>query len=73
MWVYAPEYRRSRLYCEDHVSRACSCQIVGFGGDWPNAHPEAEPLRDKQGRLLPCVEYDFEKDGWNELDIPDDD
>jgi hypothetical protein len=33
--------------CEEHVPRGCSCQT----GD------DEEPIRDDQGRLLPCCEW----------------
>lgn len=72
-WVYGPSYRRSSLYCEEHVPRLCSCQVVDISDNFPSGHPQAEPLRDRKGRLLPCVEYDREEEGWDEDEFLGDD
>jgi len=34
-------------YCDEHVPRGCSCKT----------DDNMEPLRDDQGRLLPCCEW----------------
>ncbi len=53
VWLYMPATERKEVnYCDEHVPRGCSCNI----------DPETSiEDTDEQGRLLPCVEYDFVK------------
>lgn len=49
VWMYAPTSTRPNPnYCEEHVSRGCSCNIDPTTG--------VEDT-DEQGRLWPCCEY----------------
>lgn len=43
-------------YCDEHVPRGCSCQI---------SIDDGTPNRDDKGRLLPCVEYIFDEEGFD--------
>ncbi len=64
-WHYCPDDgggERQRDYCDDCVLRGCSCNIIidKDGNYTTDSH------KDKQGRDLPCCEYDylpFQKDG----------
>jgi hypothetical protein len=57
VWVYMPRYDDdSSYYCDDCVHRGCSCML-----DESN-----EYLKDELGRALPCCEYDYEEDGYND-------
>lgn len=58
MWYYLPSCSRKeeeRYFCDDHISRGCSCNIDSSGKE------ETDDL----GRLLPCIEYDFNEKGFN--------
>lgn len=60
VWEYAPGKRQSDdYYCDDHVSRGCSCNLISLSD--PNA---TEEYKDEQGRLLPCVEYMYSDKGF---------
>lgn len=49
VWHYEPSGERDdRDFCDEHVSRGCSCNVD------PNTGVEDV---DEKGRLLPCVEY----------------
>jgi len=54
VWVYMP--KDDRWYCDDCISRGCSCNID------PDTHEED---RDEQGRLLPCCEYEYDAEGFD--------
>jgi len=61
VWYYVPwssdKIERNCYYCEDHVSRGCSCNLI---------YPEnIEERKDKLGRLLPCCEYDWNEEGFD--------
>lgn len=51
-WEYIPH--SWRYYCDDCVPRGCSCNLDDNGVE----------IRDEQGRLLPCCEYDYSPNGW---------
>lgn len=51
-WEYAPCGSVGE-YCDEHVPRGCSCNAIDF------EDPNSSEYRDEQGRLLPCIEYDF--------------
>jgi hypothetical protein len=66
VWKYAPadtysDYNDSRrFFCDECIKRGCSCQ-------WINVlDPEDKQYTDNLGRLLPCVEYDYNEKGYNE-------
>lgn len=59
-------------YCDDCVSRGCSCNNYFIKDDYPEDHTSGGykmegdiliPI-DEQGREYPCVEYDYSKDGY---------
>jgi hypothetical protein len=53
------ETKKDDYYCDDHVSRGCSCNLLHPFD--PNATEEA---KDDQGRLLPCCEYTYDDRGF---------
>jgi hypothetical protein len=58
VWFYMPSTSRLDVaFCDEHVSRGCSCNID------PNTGIEDT---DEQGRLFPCCEYLFDNRGWDE-------
>ena len=68
VWCYAPTTSRKDIYyCEEHVPRGCSCNSNLFDDDAPIGHPDQD-LRvspvDNEGRILPCVEYWFDEEGF---------
>lgn len=56
VWKYMPwsATRVDRFYCEEHIHRGCSCNIL---------HDGTEPL-DEKGRQFPCCEYDYSEKGF---------
>ena len=58
VWQYQPLDGIGE-YCDDHVPRGCSCNIIDMGN--PRARKQHT---DEQGRLLPCCELWFDKNGW---------
>ena len=58
VWDYMPGSEEI-YFCEEHIHRGCSCQYD---------YETYEPLVDEQGRLLPCVEYDYSEFGFEEYD-----
>lgn len=61
VWHYMPSTDKEDLYdtfyCEHHVNRGCSCNI----------NPDTnEEIKDSLGRLLPCCEYDYKEDGYED-------
>lgn len=60
VWDYAPNGKY--YYCDEHVSRGCSCNSkLDDDGNYLG-----ELLLDDQGRDLPCVEYDYNEEGFDE-------
>jgi hypothetical protein len=51
VWLYMPG--RGGYYCDEHVSRGCSC----------NEDENGNQMLDKEGRELPCCEYDYFEKG----------
>jgi hypothetical protein len=49
---------RKRFFCEGCVSRGCSCNIID--------QETGDEERDELGRLLPCCEYDYNEEGWEQ-------
>lgn len=56
VWYYVPA-NSNHYRCDEHISRGCSCNVD------PNT---GEEDRDELGRLLPCCEYDYGENGFNE-------
>lgn len=52
VWEYMPS-PGGVYFCDDHVPRGCSCNINDYGVE----------DTDEQGRLLPCIEYDYDPYG----------
>lgn len=83
-WWYAP-YSPSKIqinafYCEDHISRGCSCQEAlkpGVSekydeyGNIDNSSEDYEYYTDSLGRALPCIEYDYSEDGFDIMEYLD--
>lgn len=65
VWMYAPSSSidLDRYFCEDCVSRGCSCNIN------PDTNIED---RDSAGRLVPCCEYDYSETGYDNDKVLDD-
>lgn len=55
VWSYAPADGDGH-YCEDHVPRGCSCQLL-----------DGTMAKDEQGREYPCCEYDYNEKGFSTL------
>jgi len=72
-WYYFPETKEKvdYFYCDNCVPRGCSCQKeLKNGIDWKSEEATKSEnyhdLLDKKGRKLPCVEFWFEKNEWEE-------
>lgn len=59
VWNYLPG-KSDRYYCDEHVSRGCSCNID------PNTGIED---KDEKGRFFPCCEYIYDDRGF-QVDKP---
>ena len=58
-WWYIPGRENSDdYYCDQCVPRGCSCETDDHG----------QYILDEKGRPLPCCEYDFNENGWNDSD-----
>lgn len=53
-WYYMPNGKY--YYCDNCVSRGCSC----------NEDDDGNQLKDEFGRSYPCVEYDYDENGFDE-------
>lgn len=60
IWYYAPssqgKLESQSYFCDNCVSRGCSC-------NWDEETQTDD--KDEAGRLLPCVEYIFLEEGWD--------
>jgi hypothetical protein len=56
-WEYMP--RDFEYYCDDCVPRGCSCNLIGDVDDESGIE-----ATDELGRLLPCCEFLYSKNGW---------
>jgi len=67
-WYYMPDSTNpNRAYCDDCVPRGCSCNSVPKDDNWDSEDPDNwEQELDEQGRELPCCEYWYEPNGWDE-------
>ncbi len=82
-WCYMPSSEGFPYYCDECVSRGCSCNEEyddpefakiedtikyfdekGVLWRWKEEGKVIEHI-DEKGRLLPCCEYFYEKDGWS--------
>lgn len=59
VWYYDPN--GTMYYCDEHVSRGCTCNIISE--DSPDV--DVVEATDNEGRLLPCCEFSFHKDGYD--------
>jgi len=60
-WSYMPgDYG----FCDIHVPRGCSCNKYPIDGDWENPNQSNWTEKtDELGRLEPCCEYWYNKEG----------
>ena len=60
VWMYMPDSKytseEDRYFCEEHIHRGCSC----------NMDENGVLAKDEQGRDLPCCEYWFSEEGYND-------
>jgi hypothetical protein len=60
IWCFTPGGRRENdYYCDACVARGCSC-------NWNDDLEEEN--KDDLGRLLPCCEYSYDEEGFDEED-----
>lgn len=80
VWCYLPN-EDVGFFCEIHVPRSCSCQLVlkkdvqeilSRDGEILNPDSDFEPAKDELGRDLPCCEYHFNSEGFDQ-DFPKED
>lgn len=74
VWFYMPSSIdiNSSFKCDNCVPRGCSCNMkCNFGIDGEQLEEPYEEYKDDQGRLLPCCEFDFNEEGFNEEDFKD--
>ena len=54
--------------CDDCVPRGCTCNSYPLDEDWENTDPNNwQQELDEQGRELPCCEWGYEEDGYDEI------
>jgi hypothetical protein len=55
-WFYGPlDDRKERYFCDNCIKRGCSCNII-----------DGIEQTDDMGRKLPCCEYNYSEDGFEE-------
>lgn len=78
LWVYLPGYSSGRnpYHCDDCVPRDCSCEarFVEYDGipegketedwAWYNKEKGIWKFIDEKGRFYPCIEFDYDKNGF---------
>ena len=71
-WMYMPsDDGNDPYYCDNCVPRGCSCQeeFVNEDDYLKEILTGDEPMVsriDEKGRLLPCCEFEYSKEGFNE-------
>lgn len=61
-WTYIPG---NCGFCDKHVPRGCSCNSNPIDGNYENLdRTNWKEKTDKLGRLLPCCEFWYNKNGW---------
>jgi len=68
VWVYMPG-KGIWACCDDCVPRGCSCNSIIIKPDnelTGTIEFSDEQERDNKGRLLPCCEWIYDKDGFDE-------
>jgi len=61
-WTYMPG---NFAFCDEHVHRGCSCNRHPIDGNYENLDSTNwKEETDELGRLLPCCEYWYNKEGW---------
>ena len=83
-WYYMPwskdnetdiHYPANKYFCDDCISRGCSCNDVYSNDDkesWESDagtftyDSEINRFKDQLGRELPCIEYEYSKTGFDE-------
>lgn len=66
VWMYAPNDSDSYC-CEECVPRGCSCMQEPIDGNRENKKESNwKREKDQLGREIPCIEWDYEKDGYKD-------
>ncbi len=67
-WEYSPGFSSltNSYFCDACVPRGCSCQTEGVYNDDGEVEDEIY-LRDSEGRLLPCIEFEYCEEGFDEM------
>ena len=62
LWCYSPRAKKDDYFCDACVPRGCSCNL-----DQGLLMMEiSEETRDELGRLLPCCEYGYCEEGFDD-------
>jgi hypothetical protein len=66
VWLYMPSSTmKNPFFCDDCVPRGCSCNSRPKDGNYESEDPDNwEEPSDDNGRLHPCVEFDYSEDGY---------
>ena len=75
-WMYMPS---GNVHCDNCVPRGCSCmrefkpgvvELTDNSGCIINPASDYQDILDELGRKVPCIEYSYDKDGFDEDDSP---
>ena len=80
VWCYLPGYCNgdNPNHCDDCVPRGCTCNYHSIQEEYDDQPEGVEGVDykwisetiwteiDDQGREYPCVEYDYDEDGWED-------
>ena len=80
VWVYLPGYSSGENpnHCDDCVPRGCTCNYHSIQEEYDDQPEGVEGVDykwisetiwtniDDQGREYPCVEYDYDEEGWED-------
>jgi hypothetical protein len=80
VWCYLPGYSNgdNPNHCDDCVPRGCTCNYHSIQEEYDDQPEGVEGVDykwisetiwteiDDQGREYPCVEYDYDEDGWED-------
>ena len=62
-WYYVPykigKKEVDKYWCDECISRGCSCNIIKYDHSKQFDEQDGEQYKDDQGRLFPCIEYEF--------------
>lgn len=57
------------FFCDEHVPRGCGCAVQEYDPYAPIGHPNLDIMIQKTdaiGRLIPCIEFFYSKDGFDD-------